>query len=212
MKRFLLVLLSLLCVMSLVMGTVSCEKPNGPEQPEQPEQPEDSVMMIDIVKDGKTDYRIVRRDAATGNDAGRMSAIKLKQAIKAATGCDIELTTDWTPDEDGKAYEILVGKVDRPAHEQIPKDLAKDEFVILFVENKILIDGGSENAITKGVNYFIKEYLGYDEENDTYAKTDLVIPEALNLRQTFEYPYEVYIPAQCSEPALWKIISCKHLL
>ena len=111
-------------------------------------------MMIDIVKDGKTDYRIVRRDAATGNDAGRMSAIKLKQAIKAATGCDIELTTDWTPDEDGKAYEILVGKVDRPAHEQIPKDLAKDEFVILFVENKILIDGGSESAITNGVDYF----------------------------------------------------------
>ncbi len=193
MKRFLLILLSLLCVMSLVMGTVSCEKPDGPEQPEQPEQPDDPVMMIDIVKDGKTDYRIVRRDAATGNDAGRMSAIKLKQAIKAATGCDIELTTDWTPDEDGKAYEILVGKVDRPAHEQIPKDLAKDEFVILFVENKILIDGGSENAITKGVNYFIKEYLGYDEEKDTYAKTVLAIPEALNLREHFEYPPDIYI-------------------
>ncbi|MBR5798351.1 MAG: hypothetical protein IKY29_05310, partial [Clostridia bacterium] len=156
-------------------------------------QPEDPVVMIDIVKDGKTDYRIVRRDAATGNDAGRMSAIKLGQAIKAATGCAIELTTDWTPDEDGKAYEILIGKVERPAYAQVPTDLAKDEFVILFVGNKILIDGGSESAITNAVEYFIREYLGYDEEQDTYAKTDLAIPEALNLRTTFDYPYEVYI-------------------
>ncbi|MBR2621412.1 MAG: hypothetical protein IKC97_03465 [Clostridia bacterium] len=193
MKRFLLILLSLLCVVGMVMGTTSCQPPVEPNQPEQPEQPENPVTLVDIVKDGKTDYRIVRRDAATGEDAARISAMKLTQAIKTATGCNIELTTDWTPDDDGKAYEILIGKVDRPAYDQIPKDLAKDEFVILFIENKILIDGGSESAITNGVNHFIKEYLGYDEAKDTYAKTDLAIPEALNLRQAFDYPYEVYI-------------------
>ena len=199
MKRFLLILLSLLCVMSLVMGTVSCEQPDDPEQnedpeqPEQPEQPEDPVVMIDIVKDGKTDYRVVRADSATGDAPERISAMALVQAIKTATGCNIDLTTDWTPDEDGNAYEILIGETERPAYAQVPTDLAKDEFVILFVGNKILIDGGSESAITNAVEYFIREYLGYDEEQDTYAKTDLAIPEALNLRTTFDYPYEVYI-------------------
>lgn len=184
MKRFLLILFSMLCVLSLVMGTTSCQPSD---------EPDDSVTMIDIVKNGVTNYRIVRNDNAVGDDAGRVSAMKLGQAIEAATGCDIELTTDWTPDEDGTAFEILVGDTARPINDQVPDDLAKDEFVILFIGNKILINGGSEHAIIAGVDYFIEKYLGYNSENDSYANTDLAIPEALNLRQTFDFPQGVYI-------------------
>ena len=186
MKRFLIILLGALCVLGLLLGMTSCKPDNGPD-----EQPE--TVKVDVVKDGATQYRVVRSDLLTGNAAARVGATKLKAAIKKATGCDIEITTDYTPDPDGTAFEILVGQQDREACALVPEDLGKDEFIILMTDCKIIIDGGSELAITRGVEYFIREYLGYDSDKDTYSNTDLALPEALSLRESFEYPPDVYI-------------------
>ena len=186
MKRFLIILLGALCVLSLALGMIACDKTNGPEQPP-------TVATVDIVKDGTTLYRVVRSDLLSGNAAARVGAVNLKAAIKAATGCDIEITTDYDPDTEEKTYEILVGQTEREESALVPADLGKDEFVIILTDKKIIIDGGSELGITRGVEYFIREYLGYDKDKDTYSKTDLAIPEALNLRESFEYPPDVYI-------------------
>ena len=186
MKRFLIILLGALCVLCLLVGMTACNHTNDPEQPP-------TVATVDIVKDGTTLYRVVRSDLLTGNAAARVGAVNVKAAIKAATGCDIEITTDYDPDTEEKTFEILVGQTEREESALVPENLARDEFVILFTGKKIIIDGGSELGITRGVEYFIREYLGYDKEQGTYAKTDLLIPESLNLRESFEYPPAVYL-------------------
>lgn len=186
MKRLLIILLGALCVLSLLLGMTACKPDNGPD-----EQP--PAATVDIIKDGVTQYRVVRSDLLTGEAAGRVGATKLKAAIKAATGCDIEITTDYDPDTEEKTFEILVGQTEREESALVPADLGKDEFIILFTGKKIIIDGGSDLGLTRGVEYFIREYLGYDSEKGTYSKTDLVISESLNLRESFEYPPDIYI-------------------
>ncbi len=203
MKRTLLIILAILMMLSSVT-LFACQKPddtqqpsdqpnipNTPEDPADPEEPE--PVWVDIIKDGKTEFRIVRSDLATGNDPRRVSAAQLKQAIQEATGCDIEITTDWTPDDNGTISEIIIGQCDRAVCEFTPDNLARDEFVIRFEGNKILIDGGSDAALTAAVDYFIARYLGYDKETNTYSKTDLSIQLDLTLQTTFEYPYDVYL-------------------
>lgn len=211
MKRFFLIVLALLMVLSS-MSLFACQKPDTPDEPEQPDTPDEPAQpdepdepeqpdepgvpdptLIDIIKEGKTQFRIVRSDLAPANDSRRISAANLKKAIKEATGCDIDITTDWESDNDGAISEIIVGQCERAVCELTPEDLARDEFVIIFEGNKILIDGSSDAAITAAVNYFIETYLGYDKETESYAKTDLAIPAELNLKEKFLYPMEVYL-------------------
>ncbi len=209
MKRVLLIILSILMMFSSV-SLLACQASNDPEQPQEqpdtpetpeepdiPETPEEpgepATPMIDIIKDGKTNFRIVRSDLAMSTDPRRVLAAQLKKSIVDATGCNIEITTDWTPDDDGEAYEIVVGQCDRAVCELTPEDLARDEFIIRLEGNKILIDGNTEAALRAAIDYFVKTYLGYNEETQTYSKTDLSIPAELNLKQAFEYPLEVYL-------------------
>ena len=186
MKRLLLILLGTLCVLGLVVGITACKSNGSDDQPT-------VVPTVDIVKDGVTQYRVVRSDLLSGDAAARVGATKIKSAIKKAAGCNIQITTDYDPDTPEKAYEILVGQTEREESSLVPADLGKNEFVILLTDKKILIDGGSELAITRAVEYFIREYLGYDSSTDTYSKTDLAIPESLNLRESFEYPPDIYV-------------------
>lgn len=208
MKRFFLIVLALLMVFSSI-SLVACkttdttdtpdtsEQPDTPGQPDTPEEPnepeEPAQVMIDIIKDGKTNFRIVRSDLASGDDPRRIGAMDLKKIIKNATGCDIEITTDWTPDEDGNAFEIIIGQCERPVCELTPKDLARDEFIVLLSGNKILIDGGSDAALTAAIKYVATTYFGYNKETGEYTKNEWIIPETLNLKETFEYPAEIYL-------------------
>ena len=201
MKRFLLIVLAWLMMLSCCVTLLACQKPSQPQQPQEdlnspedlPEPEAPAVTWIDIIKDGKTEFRIVRSDLATGEDPRRVAAAQLRAAINSATGCNMDITTDWTSDENGAISEIVVGQCDRAVCELTPTDLARDEFIIRFEGNKILIDGGSDAALTAAVNYFLETYLGYDQSTGACAKTELSIPDQLNLRQTFPYPMEVYL-------------------
>ena len=200
MKRTLLLLLALLCAASMLLAFSACNKQEQPDKipdGEQPETPDDdpATPMLDIVKDGKTDFRIIRSDLRAGSsDPVISSAILLRKAILAATGVEINMATDWEDKNDNEAIcEIIIGESNRAIDEKVPTDLDMYSFVILNEGNKIVITGGSNLAIEKAVDHFITTYLGYNAETDTYASNTLSIPLAINQVTTFDPPPFVYL-------------------
>jgi len=179
MKRFITVFLILTALVSLTFALAACR--------------ETPVPTVDIVKDGVTQYTVIRSEASGSKSADTLAAAKIRRAIIDATGCDIEIWDDWDKDDNSEKYEILVGRTNRPETALLPTDMARDEFVILFTGKKILIDGGSGIAIDRAVDYFMVTYLGYNAEDGTYASKDLAIPENLNYRTSFEYPATVFV-------------------
>ena len=69
---------------------------------------EKSERALEIVKDGKSNYVIIR-----GEDADKAeldSAVKLRAAIKESTGVELEISNDGEMETD---FEILVGRTNR---------------------------------------------------------------------------------------------------
>ena len=199
MKRTFLLLLALLCAASMLLAFSACdnqEQPDKTPDSEQTETPDDPpVPMLDIVKDGKTDFRIIRSDFRAGSsDSVISSAIALRKAIVAATGVEITMATDWDDKDDNEAIcEIIIGESNRAIDQKVPTDMDQYTFLILNEGNKVLITGGSDIAIERGVKHFIATYLGYDEATDTYAKNTLSLPLSINEVTTFDPPPFVYL-------------------
>ena len=194
MKRFLTLLLAVLCCVTLLCCMAACKDEQPDNNPDAPvdEQPQATV---NIVADGATQYRIVRSDFRVGaSDPAISASITLRKAIEAATGVDIQLVTDWEDkDSNDDIYEILIADTNRALYSQVPTDMGRDEFVILFDGKKIQIAGATDLALEKAMDYFIATYLGYDAASGTYSKNTLALPETLNYRGTFEYPTVVYL-------------------
>ena len=203
MKRFTQWLALLLAILFVLTGTLACQKPStdtpddtpGDEKPDEKpgEQEPEPAPLIDIVKDGKTDFKVIRSEKSGNKAADTQAAARLRAAIKAATSCDIDIMDDWEKDDESKNYEILVGRTNRPETALLPETLEKDEFVILFNGKKILIDAGSDYAFEQAILYFMVTYLGYNETDESYAKKDLAIPENLDYKGKLEYPPVVYL-------------------
>ena len=195
MKRFFTLLLAMLCCMTLLFTLAACNDDTPEDDPKTPDGDTPAETTVDIVANGATQYRIVRSDFRAGaNDPVISAAISMRKAIQAATGVDVQLVTDWEDKNNSDdIYEIVIGETNRSIYGQVPADLAKDEFVILFNGKKIQIAGASDLAMTRGVEYFIKTYLGYDEATDSYSKTTLSLPETLNYTGKFDYPMIVYM-------------------
>ncbi len=187
MKRFGLVLLLLTLLASTLLLAVGCEE-TPQEQPPQPEMP-----MVDIITGGATEYAIVRPTDSISSDPDVKAAVRLRAALKEATGCNLQIKEDYKKDDASENYEILLGRTNRPETAQLPETLEPTEYVILFTGKKILIDAGSELAMDYAVTSFLTAYLGYDEATGKYAKSDLAIPEKLNLKATCEDAKIVYL-------------------
>ncbi len=183
MKKILVFLLALLSV-ALVCSLIACNQDTDGNNPDQGE-------MVDIVLDGATTFRLIRNDLLPSGHDIITAAVNLRTAISAATGCDMDIKTDW---EQELPMEIIVGKSPkRDSSSLIPEDLAMNEFVIVYKDGKLVISGSDGPSTIKAVEYFVKTYLGYDEATGTYTKNTLSIPADLNYRGSFDYPTIVYL-------------------
>ena len=114
------------------------------------------------------------------------AARDLLAAIEAETGVTLEMSDDFVmPDwENGGAkvvptdtLEILVGVTNRA--ESTTKKLGRDDWGVYFENNRLVISGGSEEAIALGVSHFCENYL---MNGKVYYPSLPVIERA-------EYPY-----------------------
>lgn len=113
--------------------------------------------------DGKIDiskYSIVRPDNCSSTVSS--AATTLKKSIADATGCELEIVTDWVErgtEVDESGFEILIGKTNRSASADAV-DLLKAEstehsYTVRFTENKIVLVGNDDESTLLAIKSFI---------------------------------------------------------
>ena len=129
---------------------------------------------IDIVKNSVSDYTIILPE---DKDEGT-AAIKLQKAIEEKTGVTLTYAEDIfsSTDQPKSAKEILVGQTNRAASEEALAELRPKDFVIKYVDGRVVILGGSPEATVRAVDHFIASYINSEKQTvSVYQKRcDLV--------------------------------------
>ena len=136
------------------------------------------VSLLD--ENGKALYRIVRPDE--GSDGEIQNGVDLKKSLKALTGVDFSITTDFLmPNESLEAVaevpEILLGATNRPESAEAREGLGMNEYVIRVVGAKIVIAGGSDMMTSRAIEAFLS-MLG--------AESSFTLSIDLNIKETVE--------------------------
>ena len=184
--RLLVALLALLMILTL--GLCACR--NTPDQPEPGPEPEPDVPKFNLVdENGAFPYVIVRGDYAK-SAVTKMAAIVHVALEGVLDRDDVEITTDETP---AAAYEILIGKTNRPESEEILSTLGERQYAVRVMnEGKTIVIVGVDDAQTvKAVDYFLRKYVGYDYITEVVnVKENISIPLELNEVLTYENTQE----------------------
>lgn len=113
------------------------------------------------------DYVIVFPDVdISANFALREAAINLRTAISAAANVKCRMSSDKLDEEQGffeNDYEILIGNTNR-AESSVANDyeLRYYDYIIKSEGTKLVIDGGSDEAVANAVEYFISDIASAD--------------------------------------------------
>ncbi len=121
---------------------------------------EEPTSMV-LVKDSKSEFKIIRDDGAIRTSLERQATLDVKDAILNATGVELERSTDFIKKNDPEAQkaaesakEILVGHTNRKETAEAIKGLQAYEYIIKVMGNKLVICGGSETATLTAAQYF----------------------------------------------------------
>lgn len=114
------------------------------------------------------DYILVRPDET---DPVEVKALQLlSRGIASACGVRCSMATDFTRSGDEVKpgeFEILIGKTNRAESREVAGDLAYYEWTYkVFSENVIVICGGSPDATMTAVRAFLKDTVGYEEDEE----------------------------------------------
>lgn len=147
---------------------------NAPTEPSAP-------TVLDVVTDGVTDYRVIRKTGADSTITG--AAYALTSALNAKYGTSLVQEEDFTKGTipDG-AREILVGVTNRAFSKEVDRTLRLNDFVICTRGYSIAILGGSSAATAAAVDYFIAHYLT--------EGTSLSLDPTISYRKEGTYLYE----------------------
>ena len=194
MKQTIRLLSVLLCLVLALTVLIACRESEDPIDPDQGQTQGDPSASdtVDIVKDGTSVFRIVRGDLYYPGDTVVDAAVTLRESLITATGTALDITTDYT-EVSADIPEILVGDTNREIYQELPDDLAENEFVVYYNGHDLLLAGNTQLSARKAVEYFLETYLGYNAEDGSFAKTSCAIPKDLNYRGSFELPPKVYV-------------------
>lgn len=176
-NRFLLLLLAAL----LVLACVSCGKGeqtgdggasgSGAQSDDVTDPSENPERVLELVKDGKSDYVIYYPEDCSEELWG--AAQRLATGFENYTGAKLQCTGDLLapgaePDPD--ALEILVGKTNRQTSADAAAGLGTDEYIICVSGNRLVICGYSDAATGAAVDYFVSAFLRGNPDL-SYGKT-----------------------------------------
>ena len=135
MKRFLIILLSLLLLLPCLAACKPTPGP-GPEEttPEQEQTPE-APATLDLVRDGASDYVIVRPADLRAEDPAFKAAVLLRDAIEKLTGATLQIVTDNEADYAAAEKEILIGNA---------RDTQYGEHAVTVQNGKLCIGGEAQ--------------------------------------------------------------------
>lgn len=166
---------------------------------------------LDLVKDGKTAFTVIRAEAAEDEDTiGNLQ--KIMNNFEKHTGVRIGIGTDWVKkgtEPNAESYEILVGTTNHPESAQALEGLKYRDYAVKMIGNKIVINGYTAETRMKAVNHFVNEILSRAEsgkdfaftEADNYVYTGKYSLETVTFGGNDLSQYTITVPADASYPA-----------
>ncbi len=104
-----------------------------------------------------SEYVIVRGEKSSGEVTAMTTG--LRKAINEATDASVAVKTDYYNSQ----YEILIGNTERKQSVNVLKELRYNDYTIRKIGKKIVVAGGSEDALRKAVELFKNQFI--DAEN-----------------------------------------------
>ena len=144
MKKVLPIILALL----LAALMVSC----GEEK-----TPDSGSITLEAI-DNLSEYVVVRAEKAGQEET--KCATTLRKAINDATGASVAVKTDYY----NSTYEILVGNTKRQQSIDAAEGLKYDDYTIKKVGNKIVVVGGSDEALAAAVELFKTQFIDAEKK------------------------------------------------
>ena len=147
----------------------SVEPEEKPEEDPKEEQKEEKIALIN---DGEANFQIV---VASSNASTSVLKKAVDNFVKALDGVDVKVKSVNETADNAKDCEIIIGVPTTRGDEYNYNihDLGAEGYAIKVINGKILILGGSEEALIDAIELFIEEYLGIDKK--TKELTDVVI-------------------------------------
>ncbi|MBQ8208373.1 MAG: hypothetical protein IJZ89_06555 [Clostridia bacterium] len=108
--------------------------------------------------DNLSEYTVVRSD----NSSSEVTALatKLRKAINDATGASVAVKTDYN----NYTYEILVGETKRQQSIDACADLRYYDYTVKLDGNKIVVAGGSEEALASAIDLFNTQFIDAEKK------------------------------------------------
>ncbi len=105
-----------------------------------------------------SEYVVVRGETSSKDET--MLATKLRKAINDATGASVGVKTDYY----NNTHEILVGVTKRQQTLDTLEGLRYYDYTIKKIGNKIVVVGGSDEALAKAVELFEKQFIDAEKK------------------------------------------------
>ena len=158
--------ISLFLVLTLsLLAVVGCPPADNTDATSAPDTsaPEASAMVspYEITLEKLAEYTVVR--GAEASQAQIKAAQTLRNAISETLGTRTAFRDDTIGKNEElpeKAFEILVGTTNRPESAKFAESFKREfDFVIAVENDRVVINGGCDEAVTKAVEHFIKKYV-----------------------------------------------------
>ena len=180
MKKLIYVLLATLICLALV----SCGENAGDKN--------DDVINVPICAvDGIEEYKVVRSENASEDETN--VAVDLHQTLyKVIDG--IKISTDYN----SAAKEILVGNTNRKESIAASEGLRYHDYVVKKVGEKIVIAGGSTEALQAAVDLFKESFIDYEQGRvlipigEGYTYSGAYIMDKLSIEGTDISEFKIY--------------------
>lgn len=120
-----------------------------------------AVSDIAFIADGATEYKLIRSEKASKTVTDAFT--KLRTALNDTFGVKITLGDDFEkPGADPASrhpYEIIVGNTNREESTAALDGIGYSDSVIAVIGTRLVISGGSDDAVAKAVDLFIEKYV-----------------------------------------------------
>jgi len=179
----------LLALITILIPLSACGQTNVPEtttdQPTE-EITEAPAKDVVIVEQGSTSYKIIRNEKLSTDSAELKQAIEFRKYLNAKFDVNFSIESDWynerletLPDT---ATEILIGQTNRVETAHALAKIRKNEFIITFENDRLVITGGCEDATVRACAYFLENLVDK-------ADGKLVIKDNYEYIERTEYMY-----------------------
>ena len=182
-KKIGVILLALLLVLAMLPSCEILPATQGTEAESgdggNTENTKQQVEKLELVKDGKSDYKIVY--PISGNGTEKTIAGQLQTAIKRITGIELRVVSDLEFEDEPHTMrqerEILIGKTNRSNEYTVPaeaENMALGCTIFVAYERFVLL-ANSNRGMQEAMAQFILDQFGYDL--DDYGRDVSKLPQ-----------------------------------